>query len=268
MAKFLREYSAVRPANLAAALAFRAVLSLFPLAVLILVIYDYVGQPYLSRGSVLSAIAVLFPYVPNEEVEKVLRGVGLNFGWWGMAGALGLAWSSSFFFGSLEAAFNRIYNSKNRAFVAGRLMFTLMSVVFSVLLLLMAAASVLLPTIKSVLTFFLGWWPLGGVAFWAGLVAANLLFGLIYWVVPNTRLDMRQVWLGTTVASALFQGISYGFGLYLHFARFYRYGVFAISLVLLLWFYFLSEIILFGAYLNFYFLGDKSKRGSFRRLRW
>ncbi len=174
VAKFLREYSAVRPANLVAALAFRGVLSLFPLAVLILAIYDYVGQPYLSRGSVLTTIAVLFPYVPNGEVERVLQGIGLNFGWWGLASALGLAWSSSFFFGSLEAAFNRIYNARNRAFLAGRLMFTLMALAFSVLLLMMAAASVLLPTIKNVLTFFLGWWPLGGAAFWAGLVAATL----------------------------------------------------------------------------------------------
>jgi len=94
----------------------------------------------------------------------------------------------------------------------------------------------------------------GGVALWQGLHALvsfgiiTLLFAMIYKVLPDAPVAWRDVWTGALLAALLFAVGKYLIGLYLG-----RSGVASAfgaagSLVLILvWVYYSSQILLFGA---------------------
>lgn len=244
----------VRPGYLGAALAYQMVLSLFPLAFVALTAVEIVMGPHAGRRAIAQALG---PVVPRDELApllQVLGGLRYRAGLVGVASIVGLMWAGSFLFGNLEEAMDRIYGVKPRGFVRQKAMSMGMVVLFLVLVVAASALSTL-PTYLAA-----GSAPLGHLVPIAprrvlvhagtGLLATLVLFALVFSVVPNLRLGLGQVWSGALVSTLLLEGAGLAFGVYLRVIRAGRYGVFALILVLLLWFYYLAEILLLGVALN------------------
>jgi membrane protein len=209
----------------------------------------------------------------------VLRSTRANPGLLGLLSTVGLVYSGAALFGSLEMAFNRLYGAANRGFVQQKLMATGMLLLFAALLLLSLAAASVAEAVHALTqqaaTVWLADFPgrdhlvaLGGRISTLGWILpggwAFLFFLLIYGVVPHHRLTLQQVWPGAATAAVLFVAISQIFPLYLrYFGHFDRYGaVFALTLLLLTWFYFLAHSILIGAAINAYFFGPRPRRAA------
>ena len=76
----------------------------------------------------------------------------------------------------------------------------------------------------------------------------TLLFAMIYRVLPDVQLTWRDVWLGAVVTSCLFTVGKFLIGLYLGTSIMAStYGAAGSVVVLLLWVYYSSQIVLLGA---------------------
>ncbi|MBB5233795.1 YihY/virulence factor BrkB family protein [Deinococcus budaensis] len=81
-----------------------------------------------------------------------------------------------------------------------------------------------------------------------GLVVLTLVFAAVYKVLPNVRLQWREVWVGSAVTATLFTLGQLGISWYLgRFAPGSAFGVAGSLVVLLVWIYYSALIFFFGA---------------------
>ena len=109
--KTLREFMDDQCTDLAAALTYYAVLSIFPAAIALVSLLGVVGE---AEESVDTVVEVLAPVVSPETlgtVEDTLRTVAENqaAGWLLVVGLLGALWTASGYIGAFGRAMNRIY---------------------------------------------------------------------------------------------------------------------------------------------------------------
>jgi len=84
------------------------------------------------------------------------------------------------------------------------------------------------------------------------LVLLILLFAMIFQWLPEADLAWSDVWVGATVTAILFSLGKYLIGLYLGRAAVgSAYGAAGAFVVLLVWIYYSTQIVLFGAELTF-----------------
>ena len=87
-----------------------------------------------------------------------------------------------------------------------------------------------------------------GLNFGVSFIVLTLLFAAMYKWVPDVKIDWRDVWLGAAVTALLFSIGKFAIGLYLgHSAMASSYGVAGSFVVLLVWVYYSTQILFFGA---------------------
>jgi membrane protein len=92
-------------------------------------------------------------------------------------------------------------------------------------------------------------------------------FALIYKVLPDVRLDWRDVWVGSAVTAILFTLGKGAIALYLaHASRASVYGAAGSLVLLLLWIYYSAQVVLIGAeFTEVYSRHFGSRKGAGRR---
>ena len=91
-------------------------------------------------------------------------------------------------------------------------------------------------------------WLLNAGNFLLSFLIITLLFALIYKILPDVKLGMRDVALGSIVTSLLFTVGKAGIGFYIgHTSVASAYGAAGSAVILLLWIYYSSLIFFFGA---------------------
>jgi membrane protein len=251
-------YQEVNAGDLAAALAYHSLIALVPTFLGLVSVAGFV----LQRDDILqTAIFAAVWALPLEETRQTLEAIlqaRRNSGWFGLFSLLGFAWVGLGFVNAMARGMNRVYGVPNRQFFHQRLRSFVLMIVFSALF-LVAAFAAALPSlfVQQDLGFYFETWQLAtarGQAFsyLLGFAAALLMFVIIYRLLPNAGQKLVDVWPGTLVASALFVLLAQAFPLYIRFStESNRYViVFGAGTLLVLWFYFLAHVLLFGAYVN------------------
>jgi membrane protein len=83
------------------------------------------------------------------------------------------------------------------------------------------------------------------------VVAVGALFSALFKVLPDVKLSWRDVWVGGVITAVLFEGGKYVIGAYIgKAATASAYGAAGSLIVVLLWVYYSSQILLFGAELT------------------
>lgn len=242
---------------LAAGIAFYAFLALLPLVASTAMIYGLLREPANVVEDVRTLVAI-FPAAAQEVVAgRVVEIVMDRRG----APVLGLALLFTLYAGargarSVTAALNTIYDEGDVQRLAGRWGVPLLAALGGAVLALLALIAVALFGYVGTLTGDgprLGWLA-ASLAFW---LPATLIVGggsaALYRYAPKRR-RARWVWVipGALATTLLWLGVTIAFGFVL--ARFGRhdasYGSLASVVVLLLWIYFSTLILLFGAKLN------------------
>jgi membrane protein len=91
--------------------------------------------------------------------------------------------------------------------------------------------------------------PVWQILNWAvAVLLLTLLFAMIFKVLPDVELDWKDVWVGAFVTAVLFNLGTYLIGLYLGLSgATSAYGAAGSLVLVLLWVYYSSQILLFGA---------------------
>jgi membrane protein len=243
--------------GLSGMVAYNMLLSVLPLALLALFIGGQVlSSPDFER-SVLGDLQRIFPSTAESTLRHVLDRVQNSSGSIGVAALVASVWIGSSFWGALDTAFCRIYHGECRSWVQQKRFALGMLVV----VLLFIAATVLVPTLQSILAQGAGQLPFGldnvrvlvfGVSLVLGLAALWGVLCLIYWRVPNEPVPWQAIWPGAAAATLAMAAVDYAFPFYLgHVNTIAHLGTTLVFiLIVLIWFYVLAIIILGGAVVN------------------
>lgn len=245
--------------GLSGMVAYNLLLSVFPLALLALFIAGRVLREPSLEQSVLADLRQLFPTATDDTLTSALQHVRERSTSFGVFALISSVYVGSTFWGALDTAFCRIYHLRCRSWLEQKRF----ALVMLLVVLLFMAATVLVPTVQSLLSSGAQDLPLGlskvsAFLYVATLVAGlALLFGIlcvVYWSVPNERMEWRAIWpgaLGATVAIGL---VDYAYPAYLsNISTIEEFGTtFVFVLIVLVWFYALALIILLGAVVNAY----------------
>jgi membrane protein len=243
--------------GLSAMVAYNLMLAVFPFALLMLFVFGQVLKIKGVETGVLDDLQRLFPNTEQATLSDVLERIEDNSTTIGIAAFLGSLWIGASFWGAMDTAFGRIYHVPSRGWVEQkRFSFTMLGVVV-----LLIAASILLPTIEATLVSSTDRLPLGLSDIKA--IDTVLLLGfavlivfaiccVIYWAVPKGHMPWRDVWPGAAFVTVAAGIANWAFPFYLaNVSSLSRFGsTLGFILIALLWFYVLSLALLVGATIN------------------
>jgi membrane protein len=243
--------------GLSGMVAYNLLLSVFPLALLALFIAGRVLESPDLEQSILQDLRQLFPTATDDTLIRALDRVRDSSAPFGVVALLASVWIGSSFWGALDTAFCRIYHVRCRTWIEQKRFALAMLVV----VLLLMAATVAVPTIQSLLVSSADDLPLGlsevqSLIYWgtllAGLAILFALLCIVYWTVPNRLVPWHAIWPGAAGATLAIGVIDYAFPAYLsNISTIAEFGTtFVFVLIVLVWFYALALIILGGAVVN------------------
>ncbi|MGE0398450.1 MAG: YihY/virulence factor BrkB family protein [Kofleriaceae bacterium] len=247
-----------KASRLAAALAFYTLLSLAPLLVLVVSIAGLVFGDDAARGEVTGQLQALIGTDGAKAVESVLANAKTpSSGILGtIVGVAILLFGASGVFGELQDSLNVIWEVQPRpgrgikGFIRDRFFsFTLvLGVAFLLLVSLVLSAG-----LAAAGSLFEQRLP-GGEVMWQvinfviSIGTITVLFGLIFKVLPDVKIQWRDVWIGALFTAVLFTLGKFAIGLYLGRSTIASpYGAAGSVVVLVVWVYYSAQILFFGA---------------------
>lgn len=242
----------------ASSISFYALLSLFPLFLLLL---SFLGSATTDEASRLQVFNFVLRYFPRQFdfISTQVDAFRQQRVQLGLAASLVMIWSSLGVFGAITTAVNYAWKvDRQPNYFKHKMVAFLMLVASGVLLLaalvLISAGSVVeanwfanavgqLPALD---------WLRGLWARWASTLLFMLVLGLIFYFVPNTnKVRFRDVWPGAIIAGLLWRGALAGFSWYVRdLSRFSIHGTIASVVVFLLWVYVSAVVLLYGVELT------------------
>jgi len=258
----MREYWAHRPMELAAALSYYSLLSLAPLVLMTVALAALLFERGAVEATIVTEIRALIGDSGAEVVHTILRNAhDQETGALSVAiGAVVLLVGATTVFVQLQDALNRIWNVDPSSregviwsFLKGRLLSLAMVLSIGFLLLVSLLVSAGLSATRESVRGGLGD---GIVALHVGhalvsLTVIAVLFAMIFKLLPDAPVAWRDVWFGAITTSVLFTLGKYLIGLYLGRAGVgSAYGAAGSLVVVIVWVYYASMILLFGAALT------------------
>jgi membrane protein len=255
--------------QMAAALSYYFVMSLFPALILLSAIVAYLHGPDLLN----QAYALMGGFVPKETMvllQKVLadvispnRGAFLSFG------ILGTLWAASGGFSATIEALNIAYEvEENRPFWRTRPLAIWLTLMIGLLMLTALGVMIVGPDFGGWLAskLHLSWlfvivWP---YVHWVVAVGFTVLsVEVLYYMAPNVQQRFFSTLPGALLAVGCWIGLSYALGLYFRsFANFNKtYGTLGATIALMVWLYWTGFFMLVGAELNCQ-LAKETKKGK------
>ena len=172
-------------------------------------------------------------------------------------GVTALLFAATTVFAQMQASLNHLWGVSARPSRSGLVVFlttrlTSLGLVLVIGFLLLTSFVVTM-AVGAVLRFAEGWIPVPGVVVAAinaavSLLVATLLFAMIFKILPDVRLRWRDMWFGAGITALLFAVGQWGISLYLtRTATRSTFGAAGSLVMILLWVYYSSLILLFGA---------------------
>jgi|SRR5215471_14574505 len=244
--------------QMAAALAYYFVLSLFPALIFLSAVVAYLPVPDLFN----QALNMMGQFLPPDSmglVRRVLadvitpnKGAFLSFG------ILATIWSASGGFSAAIEALDIAYDVKDdRPFWKTRPLAVGLAFVTGALLLVALSVMIVGPRFGQWLAdrvhlsnLFVVLWPF--IHWFVAVGFTVLAVEVLYYLAPNVKQRFLATLPGAILAVACWIGLSYLLGLYLrHFGSFNKtYGTLGAAIVLMVWLYWTGFAMLVGAELN------------------
>lgn len=242
--------------GLASQLAFFFLLSLFPLLIFLFTLLPYLNLDQseifiMIRDFAPESVATLLEDTLNDVLRNRNSGL-LSFG------IIATIWSAAKGMNALTRALNRsYYQEETRSFLIARGM----SIVFTIMLIGVLVVALVLPIFGrqiGMLAFSYLGLAEGFIELWESLrlllppVLIFAVFSLIYWLVPNLKLQYRSVILGSVFSTFGWIVTSLGFSFYVGSYGSYSntYGSIGAIIVLMMWLYLSGIILMLGGQIN------------------
>jgi membrane protein len=253
-----REFGTDQCTDLAAALTYYAVLSVFPALVVVVSLLGVFGQGQRTTDAVLQIVGDLGPASAVDAlrapIQQLVESPSAGFAL--VVGILGALWSASGYVGAFGRAMNRIYQIEEGRPVwklrPTQLLVTLVGLVLAAAVAFMLAVS---GPIAAALGRAVGLGEVAETIWNIGRWPVVLLFvvlavAVLYYVAPNIQQPtFRWISVGAGVAILIWVVASVGFGFYVgNFGSYNKtYGALAGVIVFLLWLWITNLALLFGA---------------------
>jgi membrane protein len=242
----------------AGALAFYTLFSMAPLVIIVVAITAAVLGDQAARGEISAQIQGLIGEQAAEAIEEAVRqsrveeaGLLPTF-----IGAGVLLFGATTVFAQMQSSLNQFWGVVAKPSRSGILVFlTTRLVSLGVVLIigfLLLTSLILSMAIVAVMQYAEHWIPIPKFAAAAidlalSLSVATVLFATIFKVLPDVRLEWRDMWRAGIITAVLFVVGQYLISLYLtEMAPASVYGAAASLVVVLFWVYYSSLIIFFG----------------------
>jgi membrane protein len=233
-------------AFLAQSVAFNALFALFPLTVLALSAATLVFPN--AQHRLLILVGTLAPTLHDyiaDNLQTYIYGRGIS----SLIALAFLIWSGKNLFMGLAYALDRALNVPNARPLVHNLLLSFVMLPVTAVLLLVA---ITLPVALAITFHVAGLHDPRRITHIIGyLISIALVFivaVVLYRWLPNRRISWPFALRGATVVAVAWPAVQYAFAAYLTHVDFTRiYGALSAPLVLLLWFYCIGSIFLFGA---------------------
>jgi len=245
--------------RLSASLAFYTALSLAPLVIIIVGIAGLITERQLVANQLEQQIDLLMGSSSRQLVHTILATTEPQGGTLAaMIGIVTLVVGATAVFGELQAALNLVWEVKPKPIngVWANLWYWLRQRVFSLAIVLAIAFLLLVSLAVSAALAVVAHYLQGpeltllsrGLEVAISILVITFLFALLFRYVPDAEIQWRDVWLGGLVSAVLFTVGKVGIGYYIGRASIgSAYGAAGSLIALLVWVYYSSLIVFFGA---------------------
>ena len=244
--------------QMGAALAFYAVFSIAPVLIIALNLVGWFFGPDAVHSRLDEQMEVYVGKTAAAAIQSMIVAASQP-----NAGIVATAWGwiallvgASGMFAQMQEALNTIWDvpaDPSRGLfklILSRLLSFLMVFVIALMLLLLVLINMVLTAFNQ---YAADWFPrVLVIAHWlnslGSIAIVVLLFAMIFKYLPEVRVAWKDVWLGAVMTAMLFTLGKYGIGYYLTIAAISSaYGAAGSIAVILLWAYYSSQILFFGA---------------------
>ncbi|MCE5250426.1 YihY/virulence factor BrkB family protein [bacterium] len=249
------EWYRLKPELIGAAIAFYIIFSLGPILVIVISIVGLIFGDEAVEGQIVQEInnivgqkaaqvmqiLISRAYSPPTQTISTIVSVPLVF------------FGATMIFFQLKNTLNHIWGirSKSRNRIIGFLKTYLFSftmvIILGSLLFLLVVKSLTISLLRELFYPFPRY-ALQSLDFIFSLGVLTLLFGMIYDLLPDVKIRVRDIWIGAGVTSLMFSTVQFLIGMYLGYAHIdSAYGAIGSITILLIWIFYSSQIFLLGA---------------------
>ena len=241
---------------MAGGIAYWTLFSLFPLALAAFSILGYVYPTAEEQARMVDGIVQLVP-VSEDYLSTLIQDVTRARGTLGMVAVVGLLWTGTSVFSAVRKGINHAWHVRRPAY------FLLERAIDLAMLLGVAALAfvhVLFTTDLLGISSVVGtvsetdaWWVIRAFFEIVALAVTIGAFVLLYRFVPHTRVEWRDVWLGSVLGATMFHLVRLGFAWFMtNFGSFNLvYGSLGAVMAVLVWAYLSSMAIMLGAQVTY-----------------
>jgi membrane protein len=245
--------------SLGAALAYYTVFSLAPLLIIAIAIAGLVFGQEAAQGQIFEQLKSLLGEATGKAMQDLVQSANAKPATGVAAALIGvvtLLFGASGVFGQLQTSLNAIWNvqPKPGRGILGIVQDRILSFGFILVVGFLLLVSLLLTAAIALVAQWLGGVFPGTetlahiLNFVLSLALITLLFAMIFKFLPDAKIAWHDVWIGAFITALLFTIGKFALGLYLGKSSVASsYGVAGSLIVLLLWVYYSSQILFFGA---------------------
>jgi membrane protein len=241
--------------TLSGALAFYAALSFAPLVILLMWAASFFGEE--TQEQIVTELSGIVGEAGAAAIEMVLQSSEANPRAGTVAGLISmgvLLFSATTVFAQLQISLNRIWNVKANSGVSAGIWNWLRKRVLSLGMVIAIAFLLIISMVADMIVSMLigpiieqgGVWQVLSIVVSLGIF--TLLFAMMFKYLPDVEITWHTVWVGAAVTAVLFTLGKFLIGLYLgHGGVGSAYGAAGSVIALLVWVYFTSLVVLYGA---------------------
>ncbi len=259
--KSFSDFMEKRVLKLSAALAFYTIFSLPAMLIIIISVSDIFYGREAIEGTLYHQISGFIGSEAAMQIQQTIRNSALshNSNFAMLVGLITLLIGATSVFSEIQDSINNIWNLKAKPregkgilkMIVNRLLS--FSIVVSLGFLLLVSLMIngmmdalidkliqIFPKVTVIITYIFNLVLTFGIT--------TLLFGMIFKILPDARIQWKHVRMGTIITAALFMGGKFLIGYYLGHSKLSSvYGTAGSAIVMLLWVYYSAMILYFGA---------------------
>lgn len=250
------EFSRDNAMRLSAALSYYSLFSIAPLLMITVGIAGWVFGEKASQGEIVDKLSQFVGYQAAQSIQALLQNASKTSNAATIVGFITLLVGASTVFGQLKTSLNTIWKVQQKPGLGIKVFLEQELLTFGLVLTagFLLIVSLLVTTIVAGLA---GWLATmfgiptavsGSVGFVLPVLIEFFIFAAMFKVLPDAHVEWRSVWVGAAATAVLFEVAKIGLSFYLgRGSATSSFGAAGSLVVLLLWIYYASCILFFGA---------------------